>query len=104
MQDTPQMPESAIAEFVLSNAEAVLAGTLALMTALVYSCCEQHRQALRQKVIANLVELERHAQLSQQFRAVASHLQQQWCALDDSSATVAATDVRLWHTTPEIVQ
>lgn len=54
-------------EFVLTNVEAVLAGTLALMTAMVQGCCEEHRRAIRRKVIANLAELERHEHLSDQF-------------------------------------
>ncbi|HSW25229.1 MAG TPA: hypothetical protein VLJ62_20880, partial [Burkholderiaceae bacterium] len=48
-------------EFVLSHVEAVLAGTLALMTALAQGCCDEHRRAIRRKVIANLAELEQHA-------------------------------------------
>lgn len=92
------------AEFVLSNVEAVLAGTLALMTALVQGCCEEHRRALRIKVIANLVELEHHANLSQQFRAVASHLQQHWHALDRGPTPEPPGDPRLWHMPPGVMQ
>lgn len=96
---------SATTEFLLSNAEAVLAGTLALMTALVQQgCCEEHRRAIRRKVIANLAELEQHADLSQQFRAVASHLQQHWYALDRGPTPQSAEDSRLWHKPPESVQ
>lgn len=87
----------ATAEFVLSNVEAVLAGTLALMTALVQGCCEEHRPAIRRKVIANLAELEQHQQLSQQFRSMASHLQQHWYALDSGTTSGPSGDPRLWH-------
>ena len=55
------------------------------MTALAQGCCEDHHRAIRRKVIANLAELEQHAQLSQQFRAVASHLQQHWYAIDSAA-------------------
>lgn len=92
------MPQSgSTAEFVLDSAEALLAGTLALMTALVQGCCEQHRPAIRRKVIANLAELERHAALSPQFRAVASHLQQHWFALETGEAPRGFADRRLWQ-------
>ncbi|HZY16880.1 MAG TPA: hypothetical protein VFE82_00280 [Ramlibacter sp.] len=104
MRDHTPAPESATTEFLLSHVEAVLAGTLALMTALAQGCCDQHRRALRQKVICNLTELEQHAQLSRQFRAVASHLQQQWCALDGGSAAPAPGDPILWHTPPQAMQ
>lgn len=84
-------------EFVLGHPEALLAGTLALMTALVQGCCEEHRRGIRRKVIANLAELERHTALSQEFRAVASHLQQHWFALEDGAAPRAVADRQLWQ-------
>lgn len=100
--DVPE-PDSSI-DFVLSNPEALLAGTLALMTALVEGCCEQHRSSIRRKVIANLAELEQHEALSQQFRAVASHLQQHWFALENGGAPRAPGDRRLWQKPPEAIQ
>lgn len=91
-------------EFVLSHAEAVLAGTLALMTALVQGCCDAHRPAIRRKVIANLAELEQHQALSQQFRAMASHLQQHWYALDRGTSPARPQEAQLWHRPPGVVQ
>lgn len=85
------------AEFLLANPEALLAGTLALMTGLIQGCCEEHRPMIRRKVIANLAELERHTGLSPQFRAVASHLQQHWFALDAGKAPQACGDRKLWQ-------
>lgn len=101
-QDLPQ-PDSSN-EFVLGNPEAVLAGTLALMTALVQGCCEEHRPVIRRKVMSNLAELERHPALSQQFRALASHLQQHWFALDRGAAPRAFADPRLWQTPAGAIQ
>lgn len=103
MTDTrPQADDTA--EFVLRHAEAVLAGTLALMTALVQGCCDAHRPAIRRKVIANLAELEQHAALSQQFRAMASHLQQHWYALEKGAAPARPQEAQLWHRPPGVMQ
>lgn len=103
MQDHPS-ESSATTEFVLSSVEAVLAGTLALMTALVQGCCEEHRLAIRRKVIANLAELEQQEHLSDQFRAVASHLQQHWRRLDSEPSAAGAADPHMWHASPGAVQ
>ena len=99
------MPEAdSTFEFVLGNPEALLAGTLTLMTALVQGCCEEHRPVMRRKVIANLAELERHAALSQPFRAVASHLQQHWFALEAGEAPSRVGDRRLWQDPSTAIQ
>jgi hypothetical protein len=90
-------------EFVLTEVEAVLAGTLALMTAMAQGCCADHRRAIRQKVIENLAELEQNAQLSDQFRAVASHLQQHWYALGAEHRPQGG-EAPHWHTPPGMVQ
>ena len=88
-------------EFVLNSTEAILARTLALMTAMVQGCCHAHRQAIREKVIANLCELELRGEVSQQFRAFTSHLQQHWLAIDAHSTM---PHVRDWHEQPDAVQ
>lgn len=92
------------AEFVLGHPEALLAGTLALMTALVQGCCEEHRPVIRRKVIAHLAELERHPGLSPQFRAVASHLQQHWFALEAGGAPSSQGERRLWQDPSAAIQ
>lgn len=103
MTDEARKADSTV-EFVLPNPEAVLAGTLALMTALVQGCCEEQRRMLQRKVIANLAELERHTELSQQFRAVASHLQQHWFALEAGKRPRSCGDQRLWQTPSAVIQ
>lgn len=95
--------QTSSAEFILTEVEAVLAGTLALMTAVAQGCCNDHRQAIRRKVIANLAELEQNEQLSEQFRAVASHLQQHWFALGDAQAPRSDGETH-WHKPPPVVQ
>jgi hypothetical protein len=86
-------PISASSEYLLGSAEALLAGTLALMTAIAQGCCGEHRAAMQRKVLANLAELEQHPDVSQQFQAVTAQLQQHWAAL----AGQGATDPRLWQ-------
>src|SRR3989344_4516252 len=55
--DMPDLPTSGAhcdEEYSLPCAEALLAGTLALMTGYVQACCDSHRDALRRKIAANL--------------------------------------------------
>lgn len=92
-----------VSEYLLSNVEAVVAGTLALMTAMAQGCCEAHGRAIREKVIANLMELGRHEGVSHQFQAVAAHLQQHWCSLGTVAKPEPAADPSLWHATPTAV-
>lgn len=91
-------------EFLLSPIEAVVAGTLALMTAMAQEPCDDHRAMIRGKVIANLAELEQHPHVSRQFRAAVSHLQQHWYALEDGAGSGSFRDRALWHKPGEKVQ
>lgn len=93
--------DAVVDEYLLSSAEAILAGTLALMTAVAQGCCDGHRQSIREKVIANLAQLEKHEQLSQQFRVVASRLAQHWHALGAGQDLIV---YRAWHAAPGAVQ
>ena len=55
--DTPDTPTSGThcdEEYSLPCAEALLAGTLALMTGYVQACCDSHRDAMGRKIAANL--------------------------------------------------
>lgn len=94
-------PKPQVFEFVLGDTEAILAGTLTLMTAMAQGCCPAHRQAIRDKVIANLRELEVHRDVSPQFRAAASHLKQHWLAI---GASPSAPRLYAWHRQPAAVQ
>lgn len=77
------MPEDPLAqEIELPALEAVLAGTLALMTgygqALQADLNPGHRLAMGAKVARNLGLLADHPQLSDNFRSVLSRLGQRW--------------------------
>ena len=57
MSHAPHQPNAgshADEEYSLPCAEALLAGTLALMTGYVQACCDSHRDAMGRKIAANL--------------------------------------------------
>lgn len=76
-----------IEEHELPSVEAVLAGTLALMTgysqALQAALDPQRRVAMGEKIGANLGLLLDHPQLSPGFRHVLGGLQQRWQAMSE---------------------
>ncbi|RYF77903.1 MAG: hypothetical protein EOO29_20580 [Comamonadaceae bacterium] len=95
-------PDDGSSQYLLSSMEALVAGTLALMTAMVQGPCSEHREAMKRKVLANLAAMERHPSLSQQFHAVAQHLQQHWQSL--ASTAPGTRDPGTWHQPPAVVQ
>jgi len=103
------------------NTEALLAGTLALMTGVAQQPCARQRALLAQKVIANLGTLSAHPMASPGFRATAASLCDLWLRLlaqgeaprmagpaegSDGSARpfVFESQFALWHGTPARVQ
>lgn len=85
-------------EYELPCAEALLAGTLALMTAYAQNCCGERRGLLAGKIAANLSSLGRHAGLSDPFRASVGKLHTQWVRMSPG------TGEPLWHAMPSSVQ
>ena len=89
------MPHTAptFEEHELPFIEAVLAGTLALMTgysqALQAALGPQHRLRMGGKIAENLAMLVDHPQLSLGFRQVLLGLQGRWKAMDDCTARAA---------------
>jgi hypothetical protein len=96
MPQTAAHFEDHIEEHELPSVEAVLAGTLALMTgysqALQAELDPQGRIAMGEKVGSNLGLLLDHPQLSLGFRQVLFGLQQRWIAMN--RCTVEATPTR----------
>lgn len=110
----------------LPTAEALLAGTLALMTGHAQGCCQNHRTLMTEKIIANLAMLSSHPQASSGFQAVTARLHLMWVRLlqplqslpqtwkSDASAAwsprretahpAAPPQRALWHVSPETVQ
>ena len=118
-------------EYVMPCAEAMLAGTLALMTGHARCGCAQHRDMMGSKAAHNLAQLAQHPAMSEGFRAVAIKLHMQWVELIQAERShqhqaahaptgapmQAAADAAartylskaeqsraLWHTTPEVIQ
>ena len=70
--------DTAVTEYHLPCAEALLAGTLALMTAHAQSRCPGHRGNMVGKIMENFAALTAHPAVSAPFRATLRHLQQHW--------------------------
>ena len=68
-------------EYDLSGAEAVLAGTLALMTGHAQASCTGQRAAMAHKITANLQTLARRRGGSPAFTAMLRNLQERWAQL-----------------------
>jgi hypothetical protein len=92
-------------EYHLPCAEALLAGTLALMTGHAQACCDNHRQLMNAKIVANLSQLGEHPILTAQFRTAISNLRGHWEVMQRKQAAAArGSDPRLWHASPPTFQ
>jgi hypothetical protein len=93
MPQTATRSNQHIEEHELPSVEAVLAGTLALMTgysqALQAELDPQNRVAMGEKVSDNLGLLIDHPQLSLGFRQVLFGLQQRWLAMSECTRSAA---------------
>lgn len=94
-------------EYVMPSVEALIAGTLALMTAYAQAAPEcGHRSLLARKLLSNLFFLGEHPQVSAPMRLMLARLREQW------QTEVGRSPCRpplppatpLWHTAPERVQ
>ena len=100
-------------EYSLPCAEALLAGTLALMTGYVQACCDSHREAMGRKIVSNLQLLGQAEVFTPHFRTMLCSLQGRWvqqCGGAAHSApmegALSAAEQRraLWVAAPEVVQ
>lgn len=92
-------------EYQLPCAEALLAGTLALMTAHVQAC-DTHRVLMARRIGGQLRELAAHPMLSPQFKTMLWNLGARWGGEGGQTAPEArpASERPLWHATPDTVQ
>ena len=98
----------------MPSAEALLAGTMALMTGIAQGCCDSHREMIVEKVIANLSMLSCHPMASSGFKATVANLRVFWLRLLAQGHAPAgagqgepfrsAQHRTLWHAAPESVQ
>ncbi len=102
-------------EYAMPCAEALLAGTLALMTGHAESACARQRVLMAQKIRSNLLFLGGHPGLTPNFRRVVHRMHGHWDTLVIGCQTAlpqpAAKDPaellpeqRLWHNTAARVQ
>lgn len=105
-------------EYDLGGAEAVLAGTLALMTGHAQACCTGKREAMARKITANLQTLAQRGGCSPAFAAMLWNLQARWAQLSaalDAASTQGAERAlplqpaqplrhALWMAAPEVLQ
>lgn len=80
-------------EYAMPCAEAMLAGTLALMTGHAESACARQRTLMAQKICSNLFFLGRHPGLTPNFRAVVHRMHGHWDRLAESCKATARAAV-----------
>lgn len=100
-------------EYVMPCAEAMLAGTLALMTGHAQSACARQRILMAKKIRSNLYCLGQNPDLTPSFRTVVQRMHQHWDRLVNTTEPPAATatghhndllpETRLWHTAAALV-
>lgn len=100
-------PHTFIEEHELPSVEAVLAGTLALMTgygqALQADLHPQQRIAMGVKIVTNLDLLAEHPALSESFQRIALGLRARWRLMSDCTAQAAPTAAP-WIAAPRQLQ
>lgn len=99
-------------EYELPSLDALVAGTLALMTGYAQApAADAHRPLMARKLVSNLFFLSEHPQLSPPMRCLLARLRTRWQAqLAPSPADPpcesepASVDQGLWHRAPVQVQ
>lgn len=88
-------------EYHLPCAEALLAGTLALMTGHAQSTCPRRQEQMAARIIGNMDALVQQSAFSPQFRVALQNLRTHWQALSQAcgAGTEGAPDAgpRLLH-------
>lgn len=82
-------------EYLLPPAEALLAGTLALMTGHAQAGDEARRRLMADKIVANLAQLTGDPTLSDAFKRALWKLGCHWQVMHPAPA--ARPDLHLWH-------
>ncbi|HEX7892206.1 MAG TPA: hypothetical protein VF522_22845 [Ramlibacter sp.] len=90
-------------EYELPAVEAVLAGTLALMTGCAQSSCPAQRRHMMNRIVDNMALLAAHPQLSSQFRCALGKLRCHWELLLEDGGNAAAGGL-LRHPAPTSLQ
>lgn len=94
-------------EYTLPSVEALLAGTLALLTGYAQSAPDcAHRPLMARKVVSNLFFLAAHPQLSAPMQTLLGNLRTRWQLEVEKAvpAQHASAPRALWHGAPEAMQ
>lgn len=96
-------------EYSMPCAEALLASTLALMTGYVQACCDDHREVMGRKIVANLQFLSEQPSVTAHFRSLLGSLRARWLQQVPTPEIAPALDAAelqqaLWHVAPEGLQ
>lgn len=86
-------------EYLLAHSEALLAGTLALMTGQAQASCREARCLMTHRICANLRELGQHPALNPDFRAAVRRLHEHWCRMEaelSGSSSVSERTADQW--------
>lgn len=94
--------ESGDEEYILPSVEALLAGTLALLTGYAQAAPDcPHRLLMANKLVSNLFFLSGHPQLSPPMQTMLANLRSRWqIELEKFGARAcvpASTPTHLWH-------
>jgi hypothetical protein len=85
-------PRDPVSEYAISGLEAMIAGTLALMSAYAHGACRAHQHLISGKIQSNLCCLQAQNALSPEFRKVLAQVGSSWhqhqllCSGDSVSA------------------
>jgi len=90
-------------EYELPAVEAVLAGTLALMTGYAQARCAVQRRAMVARIASNLALLGNRRHLSTQFRCAVSRLRSHWELMLEAAGEAHGPE-RLRHVAPATPQ
>lgn len=95
-------------EYIMAAADAMLAGTLALLTGHAQCSCTQQRQLMARKIRSNLFLLAQHPALPPPFRLVVQRLHGHWNGIvaqsgAEPSLGIELPESRLWHAAPDTV-
>lgn len=74
----PRSVQGHLEEYEMSGAEALLAGTLALMTGYAQHACPRGRRLMAGKVLSNLARLAADARVSPSARRLLARLATEW--------------------------
>lgn len=90
-------------EYVLPEVEAVMAGTLALMTGYAQARCATQRRLMMGKIVSNIALLGDHPHLSAPFRCAVRKLRCHWELLLEADGE-AQHPAKLQHPAPVTLQ